>query len=462
MSESVSTDKAGVEILLVEDDERSRVTVERYLRDEGYEVSSAPDAERAAEMMARKWRPVVIVDYRLPGKDGIQFIEETTRQKPGTSCILITAHGDVQSAVRAMKAGAFQFIEKPISPPQLVDVIRDACEKERLSIEVERLRRQLNERYGFENIIGRSDAIRKVFETVRLAAPTNSTVLLTGESGTGKELVARAIHQNSSRAAGPFVAVNCAALPKDLVESELFGHEQGAYTGALQARRGFFEAASRGTLLIDEVGEMALGIQAKLLRALEQRVITRVGSSREIPADARIIAASNRNLEEAVADGEFREDLFYRLCVIHIHLPPLRQRQDDIPLLVSHFLRHLNAEHGRQVEEVSSEAMAALERYRWPGNVRELRNTMESVIVLSSKKRIDFDDLPERIRAGGKPASAAGPSDGDALDGPLADIEKRAILRALEKSGGNRTKAAQMLDIAVRTVQRKMLEYGLE
>ncbi|HRU04973.1 MAG TPA: sigma-54 dependent transcriptional regulator [Candidatus Brocadiia bacterium] len=463
MTSIAPQDREEIGILLVEDDERSRVTVERFLRDEGYDVSSAPDAEKAAEMMAEKWRPVVIVDYRLPGRDGIQFIEETTRTKPGTSCILITAHGDVQSAVRAMKAGAFQFIEKPISPPQLVDVIREACEKERLAIEVKRLRKQLNDRYGFENIIGRSDAIRKVFETIRLAAPTNSTVLLTGESGTGKELVARAIHQNSPRAGGPFVAVNCAALPKDLVESELFGHEQGAYTGASQARRGFFEAAARGTLLIDEVGEMALGIQAKLLRALEQRVITRVGSSREVPVDARIVAASNRNLEEAVANGEFREDLFYRLCVIHIHLPPLRQRQGDIPLLVSHFLGQLNAEHGRHVEEVSPEAMRALEQYAWPGNVRELRNTLESLIVLSGKRRIDLSDLPDRIRAGGKPATlAANDAAEGPLDGPLADIERRAILRALEKSGGNRTKAAQMLDIAVRTVQRKMSEYGLE
>ena len=461
-----------VEILLVEDDERSRVSVARFLEDEGYEVIAVPDAEGAERALSERWRSVLIVDYKLPGKDGITLIGEVTKRRPGLPCILITAHGDIQSAVRAMKAGAFQFIEKPISPPELLEVIRQACEKESLAIEVDRLRRELNERYGFESIIGQSAPMRKVFERIRLAAPTSSTVLIAGESGTGKELVARAIHRNSPRRDGPLVAINCAALPTELVASELFGHEAGAFTGAVTARRGFFEAASGGTVFIDEVSEMSTAVQVKFLRSLEQRVITPVGSTREIPVDVRIVSATNRSLEDQVAKGEFREDLYYRLCVLRIDLPPLRERQGDVRLLVASFLRELNASHGRKVLDILPEALEALERYPWPGNVRELRNVIESIIVLSTRDRIHVEDLPEYVRRGRAtrllPREVSSPTDsGDAdaqilLDGTLADIERKAILSALEKCDGNRTKAAQALGVAVRTIQRKLAEYDAD
>ena len=451
-----------IDILLVEDDERSRKSTERYLRDNGFAVTSVVDAESAEAALADQWRSILVVDYRLPGKDGIALIEEVTRRRPGTPCILITAHGDVQSAVRAMKAGAFQFIEKPVAPAELLEVIRQACEKERLVIEVDRLRRELDHRYGFESIIGRSPAMREVFETIRLVAPTRSTVLVTGESGTGKELVAQAIHQNSPRRDGPFIPVNCAALPKDLVESELFGHEKGAFTGAQGVRRGYFEAANGGTLFVDEVGEMSPASQVKVLRALEQKVVSRVGSTEEIPVDVRIVAATNRDLDAAVKAGRFRDDLYYRLCVVRIDLPPLRERAGDIPLLASTFLRGLNAEHGRRVTEIAPEAFEVLESYGWPGNVRELRNVLESVIVLSTKERIDLDDLPPRIRGtegeGGRHDRHGEDTDGEGRT--LAEIEKGAILNTLRACGGNRTQAAKRLGIAVRTVQRKLAEYG--
>lgn len=452
-----------VEILLVEDDERSRRSVERFLREAGYDVAAVPDAEAAQKALSERWRSVVIADFKLPGMDGIQLIEEVTRLRPGTPCILITAHGDVQTAVRAMKAGAFQFIEKPVAPAELLEVIRQACEKESLAIEVDRLRRELNERYGFENIIAQSASMRRIFETIRLAAPTNSTVLITGESGTGKELVARAIHRNSPRRDGPFVAINCAALPRELVESELFGHEPGAFTGAVGARKGYFEAAAGGTVFIDEVSETAPAIQAKLLRALEQRVISRVGSTREIGVDARIISATNRKIEDLVAKGDFREDLYYRLCVLRIDLPPLREREGDVPLLASAFLKELNSLHGRSVTEIAPDALRALEAYDWPGNVRELRNVLESIVVLSTKGRIELSDLPDAIRedSGERPRQKpqpAAPAEG-ACEGTLAEIEKRAIYDALEKSRGNRTQAARKLGVSVRTIQRKLAEY---
>jgi DNA-binding NtrC family response regulator len=458
-----------IEVLLVEDDERSRVTVQRFLEDSGYQVTAVPDGEQAEEAMKTRPFSVAIVDYRLPRRDGITLIKQFKTARPAMPCILITAHGDVQSAVRAMKAGAFQFLEKPIAPNELAALIQEACKKEELAFEVEQLRRQLNERYGFENIIGRSPLMHRVFEQIRLVAPTHSTVLILGESGTGKELVARAIHQNSPRKDGPFVAINCAALPSELAESELFGHERGAFTGAVAAKPGYFEAASGGTLLVDEISEMPLSLQPKLLRVLEQRVVTRVGSTRETPVDVRVIAASNRRLDEAAREGAFRQDLFYRLAIVWIDLPPLRDRGEDIPLLVSTFLRELNAQHGRHVEELAPDALAALHRYSWPGNVRELRNTLESMVVLTSKRRLDAGDLPPHLRLGTAAAAAAVPlpaptlaAGRSALVGrSLAEIEKEAILGALDACGGNRTRAAQMLGIAVRTIQRKLADYGV-
>jgi DNA-binding NtrC family response regulator len=364
-----------------------------------------------------------------------------------------------------MQAGAFNFLEKPVTPEVLDGLVRVAHEKYHLSLQVEQLRRQLDERYGLEHIIGSSPPMRSLFEKIRLAAPTNSTVLIVGESGTGKELVARAIHQNSQRSQGPFVVVNCAAVAETLAESELFGHEKGAFTGAVSARKGFFEAAEGGTLFIDEIGDLPLPLQTKLLRALEQRVITRVGSTREIPVDVRIIAATNRDLQEMVRERTFREDLFFRLSVLRLAIPPLRERPADIPLLVAHFLERLSAEHRREVKSIAPEALDALEHYSWPGNVRELRNVLESTVVLNARGRIDLEDLPPQVLRGEADDEML-PAGADATERPegamrtLAAVEKQAIHDALRACGGNRTRAAQMLGIGLRTIQRKLKEYG--
>ena len=459
--------KDKIEVLYVEDDERSRQTVQRFLTGHGFHVTAVPDAEAGSAALGERPFSVVISDLRLPARDGIEFIREVKSRRPAVPCILVTAHGEVQSAVRAMKAGAFQFIEKPIVPSELVALIREASEKERLALEVEQLRRQLNERYGFENILGQSQIMHEVFERIRLAAPTSSTVLVSGESGTGKELVARAIHQNSARSGGPFVAVNCAALPAELVESELFGHERGAFTGASVEKQGYFEAASGGTLFVDEISEMPLPLQPKLLRALEQRVVTHVGSTQEIPVDVRIIAATNRDLADAVTQREFRDDLYYRLCVLQIHLPPLRDRRGDIPLLVSEFLKQLNQEHQREVRAVSPEVMAFFQDYGWPGNVRELRNALEAMVILSAKEVLELRDIPRHLHSGARAPLGVdrGNEAGDAVVKPavagrnLAELEREAILGTMDMVGGNRTEAARMLGIAVRTVQRKLAEY---
>jgi len=366
--------------------------------------------------------------------------------------------------VEAMRAGAVQFVEKPVQPSLLLEMIREAREKHALRLEVERLRRQLDRRYGFDQLIGSSPAMTKVFERIRLAAPSSATVLISGESGTGKELAARAIHHNSARRAGPFVAVNCAALPANLVESELFGHERGAFTGATTARKGYFEAAEGGTLLIDEVGDLPSESQPKLLRALEQRVITRVGSTRETPVDVRIVAATHRPLEELVRERSFREDLFFRLSVVGIVLPPLREHREDVRLLTAAFLEQACAAAGKPAIEIGPDALAALERYSWPGNVRELRNTIESVVVLCTTGRVDLADLPEHVRGQRSPAAARRPVGPPAEPGTartLHEIEKHAILQALEECGGNRTHAARALGIGLRTIQRKLRDYGL-
>jgi DNA-binding NtrC family response regulator len=453
-----------IRVLLVEDDEGSRRSTERFLRDSGLDVVSTPDGETAVGMIERHEPSVVVADYRLPGVDGIELIRRIKAKAPAIPCLMVTAHGDVQSAVEAMRAGAVQFIEKPVQPSLLLEMIREAREKHALRLEVEQLRRRLDKRYGFDRLIGSSTAMTKVFERIRLAAPSAATVLITGESGTGKELVAQAIHHNSPRRSGPFVAINCAALPANLVESELFGHERGAFTGATGTRKGYFEAAEGGTLLIDEVGDLPPPAQPKLLRALEQRVINRVGSTREVAVDVRIVAATHRPLEELVRERVFREDLFFRLSVVRIDLPPLRERREDVRLLTVGFLEQAAESAGKPPIDMSPEAMEALERHSWPGNVRELRNTIESIVVLCTAGRIELADLPEGTRSarpvatplrGGESATpdAAAPR-------TLHEIERQAILDALRTCGGNRTHAAQLLGIGLRTIQRKLRGYG--
>ena len=460
-----------IHILLVEDDEAGRRSGERFLRDSGFEVTSCSSAEAAEKLLDDRAFSVVVTDYRLPGRDGIELVRHVKARAPALPCLVVTAHGDVRSAVQAMRAGAAHFLEKPAPPDLLVELIREAWEQHALRLEVEQLRRQLDERYGFDRLIGSSTPMRKIFERIRLAAPTTSTVLVTGESGTGKELVARAIHQNSLVKHGPFVAVNCAALPETLVESELFGHEKGAFTGAIQPHKGFFEAAEQGTLFIDEIGDLPLPLQPKLLRALEQRVITRLGSTKEVPIDVRIIAATHEQLDRMVKENRFRADLYFRLSVVSIDLPPLRARREDVRLLVAAVLEELAQAAGSPVPEISPEALDALEQYGWPGNVRELRNVVESMLVLNPSGRIGLEDVPAHVLhdADAGPAEEL-PREHPAEPGTrakqdartLAEVERQTILEAVARSGGNRTRAAQALGIGLRTIQRKLKEYGYD
>ncbi len=466
-----------IHVLLVEDDEAGRRALARYLRDVGFEVTAVSDAEAAEAKVAEGDFSVLLTDYKLPGIDGIELVRRVKARAPNCPCLMITAHGEVQSAVEAMRAGASHFVEKPVNSALLVELIKEAYEKHAMRLELDLLRRQLNERYGFDGLVGNTPAMRAVLDRIKLAAPASSTVLITGESGPGKELVARALHLNSLRKNGPFVAVNCAALSESLVESELFGHEKGAFTGAQATRRGFFEAAEGGTLFIDEVGDLPLALQPKILRALELHAITRVGSTREVPIDVRIITATHQDLEAMIKENRFRADLYYRLAVIRIELPPLVNRRSDIRLLIASFLETLAEAAGREPCEIGPEALDALECYDWPGNVRELKNVVESLVVLNARGRIDLEDLPAAILRGkGEEVGALLPT---AITEPtaepnvaplvrpgslptLSDVERKTILTTLEACGGNRTRAAQVLGIGLRTIQRKLREFGYD
>jgi DNA-binding NtrC family response regulator len=443
-------------ILLVEDEAREQRAVAAFLKHRGYEVLTAADSTAASQLLAQI-PDIIVTDLKLAGSDGLGVLREAHQALPETPVIITTGHGSIASAVQAMKQGAFDYLTKPINPDEILLVIQRAAERSRLQREVRRLRQQVEERGGLSGIVGNSEPMRHVFDQIRLLAPTRSTALITGESGTGKELVARAIHQLSPRKDGPFVALNCAAIPRDLAESELFGHAKGAFTGATDRHIGKFAAADRGTLLIDEIGEMELPVQAKLVRTLETRTINPVGSNEEQCVDVRVVAATHRNLRSLVAAGKFREDLYYRLYVVHIDLPPLRQRQEDIPLLAATFLAQFNEEHDRGMQEVSLDAMGALQHYHWPGNVRELRNLLERVVVMSHREVIELDDLPAEIR--GKTNDSAGRFRPGAT---LSELEREAIQQCLLQTGGNRQRAAQLLGISTRTLLRKIRKFALE
>jgi DNA-binding NtrC family response regulator len=441
-------------VLLVDDDRLSREAMVEWLRSEGFDVLAVGDGQAAVQHI-HDGIAVIVTDLKMPRTDGLELLRRARERVPHAAVILITAYGTVETAVAALKEGAFDYLTKPVKPDDLANKVRQAVAQRAMAAEIACLHAQLNERYGFENLVGKSPAMRAVFEKVRLVADTKSTVLITGESGTGKELVARALHHNSGRRNKPFVPVNVTAIPETLVESELFGHEKGAFTGATERRVGLFQAAQGGTLFIDEIGDMNPGVQSKLLRAIETRRVMSVGSTKEVEVDVRVMAATNRNLHEDVRQGRFREDLYYRLKVVEIHLPPLRERPEDIPLLVRYFLDEIARENRRPVRDIAPEALDLLLAYNWPGNVRELRNTLEGIIVLATRERIEVSDLPEQLRQG---ASA------QALIRPgmtMADIEKEAIRRALEQAAGRRTEAAKTLDLSVRTLQRKIKEYEL-
>ena len=446
-----------VTVLLVEDDHTSRRAIARFLERKNYAVIRARNGAEAVRHLTAGVA-AVITDLVMPRMDGMALLRVARENAPHTPVIMMTGQGSEKVAVEALKAGAFHYLVKPVNPEELLHLLRQAVEKYRMAVEIAGLHRRLNENDAFGRIIGTSPVMRRLFETIQMVADTPSTVLIEGETGTGKELIARALHHASHRRDRPFVAINCAALPEALVESELFGHEKGAFTGAVARRTGKFLAADGGTLLIDEIAEMPLELQAKLLRALESHVVTPVGGNREIEVDVRIVASTHRDLEQCAAEGTFREDLFYRLNVVNLRLPPLRERREDIPLLVRAFIDEIAERNERSTREISPEALAQLEGFDWPGNVRQLKNMLESIIVLSSRDTIDVVDLPDKVRGvlpQPSPSSVIQPGM------TLEEIQREAIRQALVRAGGNRAEAARLLGMSERTLYRRIEEYGL-
>ncbi len=446
--------------LLIVDDEKTTREGLRAALEVRYDVYIAEDAQAAMNLLESENFDVLLTDFRLPNEDGMKLIARAKSLPKPPICILMTAYGSEELAVDAMKRGADDYIAKGrLQIDELEMRIARALKQQNLEAENVSLRRQLDSKFGLENIIGESPAMREIFDVVQQVAPTRATVLVTGESGTGKELIARAIHQLSPRAKQPFVAVHCAALAPTLLESELFGHEKGAFTGAHERRIGRFEQAQGGTLFLDEIGEIDATIQVKLLRFLGERAFERVGSNKTLSADIRLVAATNKNLEELVKAGKFREDLFFRLRVVEIELPPLRERSGDIPLLAQGFLREFAQENGKAVNEFTVEALECLMRFSWPGNVRELRTAIEHAVVLSRGERISLRDLPPFVRGDG---AAAGGRFLQGKDLTVKEAEKQLIVRALKETNGNRSRAAQKIGMSRRTLHRKLHEHHLE
>jgi len=446
-------------VLIVEDERNTREGLARALETD-YEILTAANGREALEILASRPVDAVISDLRMPGMDGMTLLRRTRALSSQPVFILLTAYGSIEAAVEAMKQGAYDFLTKPVNLDRLEILLKRALRERKLESDNLALRRELDEHFGLENIVGRSPPMQEVFDMIRQVAPTRATVLIEGESGTGKELVARAIHRLSPRAAGPFVAVHCAALAPSLLESELFGHEKGAFTGAVEMRRGRFEMADGGTIFLDEVAEIDPSVQVKILRVLEERAFERVGGEQTIEVDVRLLAATNRNLEEMVRQGRFREDLFFRLHVVKILLPPLRERREDIPLLCDHFLRLFARENHKQIEGITPEAMEILVNYDWPGNVRELRNVIERMVVMARGSRVGVRELPPEIRRRSSGTTGAAPVSLRRMT--LREAERRLIADALRAQGGNRTRAAEQLGISRRTLHRKIKEYHLE
>ncbi len=442
-------------VLVVDDDKTTRDGLERALR-RTYRVVTVESAERALAVLDEQEADILLSDVRMPGMDGLTLLQRALARRPELVCILLTAYGNVETAVEAMKRGAFDFLTKPVNLDHLDLLLQRALRSRDMASENARLHRQLDDKYGLESLVGQSPAMHRLFDTVRQAAPTQATVLIQGESGTGKELVAQAVHRLSARARGPFVAVHCAALASNLLESELFGHEKGAFTGATTRRRGRFELADGGTLFLDEISEIDPSVQVKLLRVLEEQRFERVGGDQTLDVDIRLIAATNRDLRQLVEEGRFREDLYFRLDVVSVRLPSLRERLDDVPLLCDHFLRVFSERNQRAIDGITPDALAILGAYSWPGNVRELRNTIEKMVVLSRGGRLTARDIPANIREDVRQAEPAAAGPRAAAGHSLADTERHLILAALEKHGQNRTRAAEELGISRRTLHRKL------
>jgi DNA-binding NtrC family response regulator len=450
-------------ILMIDDEEVLREVLETLLQREGFDTLTAATGEEGVTLLDTEEADLVVLDMMLPGMNGIETMRMIRESHPTLPIIIITAYSSIDGAIQAMKEGAYHYIPKPFKNEEVVLTVRKALEQRHLSRENERLRAELAEKYSYANIIGKSEPMRKVFELIRLAAPSRSNILITGESGTGKELVAKAIHHGSPRAKNAFVTVNSGSLPPELLESSLFGHVKGAFTGAIASKRGLFEVADGGSIFLDEIGNINLDTQAKLLRVIQEKEFMRLGSVETIRVDVRIIAATNAELQQIIQNGSFREDLYYRLNVITINLPPLRRRREDIPLLVAHFLAKYSEENRRAIREVTPEAMRVLLDSTWPGNVRELENTIERAVVLCTGDRIGVDLLPDYLRRP-QPSSQPSltlPSTGLSLKDAVSNYERNMILQSLELSNGVQKKAAELLQLKPSTLNEMIKRLGI-
>ncbi len=456
-------------VLVVDDEKHTREGLQQALA-ENYDVSVAANADEAFNLMDSQPFDVIVTDLRMPGKSGLKIIDKALALSQRPAVLMMTAYGNIETAVEAMKRGAVDFLTKPVNIERLEVLIQRALKTRTLEVEVKQLHERLDEKFSFAGIVGNSPKLQAVIDRVRLVAPSRATILIEGESGTGKELIAQAIHQVSPRSRGPFVAVHCAALSESLLESELFGHERGSFTGATERRIGRFESADGGTLFLDEIGEVSASTQVKLLRFLETKAIERVGGSKPVELDVRLVAATNRTLEQLVRDGKFREDLFFRLNVVRITMPPLRERPEDVPLLLAHFIKVFSDENGVPPLRIEPGAMATLQSYPWPGNIRELRNFCENAVVLRRGGSLTEYDLEPRYRGAaaaglGAPAPAASPGQpaparpADPGSLSVEDNEKRLVREALIKARGNRTRAAELMGISRRTLHRKLAQW---
>jgi DNA-binding NtrC family response regulator len=451
-------------VLIVDDDPVILEVIGDILKTQGYQVVVAPNGGAGIRELERSYFDLVLTDLVMPDVDGMEVLDYVVTKTPKTSCIILTGHGTIKSSVEAIKKGAFDYITKPITADELLVVIEKALKFRNLEEENLRLKRELKESYGYDNLIGTSNAIRKIYDLIEKVADTDGTVLISGASGTGKELIARAIHYNSSRSDRPLVVINCGAIPEELLESELFGHEKGAFTGAYKSRIGRFEMANGGTIFLDEIGEMSPALQVKLLRVLQEKKFERVGGTKTIHVDVRIIAATNKNLTAVINKGKFREDLYYRLNVIPIKVAPLKQRKSDIPLLIDYFLKNFQKGEEKRITGFSPEAMDAMLRYDWPGNVRELENVIKRLTILCDGEVAKVEDLPEHIpqkRGSIHPSEEVFLENGVTLHQAVEDYEKRLILDALERSNWVKTRAAKLLNINRTTLVEKIKKQNL-
>jgi len=448
-------------ILIVDDEQAQREILEGFLVKQGYEATAAEDGQKALEKFKSGAFDMVLTDYRMPGLDGIQLLREVRRLQPEAIVVIMTAYGTVGTAVAAMKEGAYDYLTKPIDLDELLLLIQRVEREVILGEENRELKEQLREKFKVDFIVSASRRMEEALNLVGRVSQSSATVLILGESGTGKELIARAIHYSSPRADKPFVKVNCAALPENLLESELFGHEKGAFTGAIARRIGRFEQADQGSMFLDEIGDLSPSLQMKLLRILQEKEFERVGSNQTIRSDVRVITATNRNLEEAIQKGTFREDLYYRLNVVTVSLPPLRERKEDIPLLVEHFLKKYNRENRKNVTSLSKEARDLLIRYDYPGNVRELENIIERAVVLCRGDTLNTQDLPLNLREAKTEVAPERDQESRSLPDALEEIERQLISKALARSGGVQTKAAEELGISERVLRYKMKKYKI-